>query len=88
MFLMNAIYFKAPWLYTFDKELTRNRKFYVHGNVEKDFPTMFINEDFKVGYIKDPIKATVIYLPYSVSCKFFNLKPRFHYDITSYRLKI
>ena len=64
---MNAIYFKAPWLYKFDKSQTEDRIFYVDGSIKKNVPTMFKNADFKVGYIKNPIRATVIYLPYSVS---------------------
>lgn len=40
MFLINAIYFKAPWKYEFDKEMTRKEFFQVEGGQNIDVDMM------------------------------------------------
>jgi serine protease inhibitor len=40
MFLINAVYFKGPWEYKFNKELTKNEPFYPLSGPQKEVPMM------------------------------------------------
>jgi len=46
MYLLNAIYFKGEWTYSFDTELTKNKDFTREDNSVVQVPTMSIEEDF------------------------------------------
>ena len=49
--LVNAIYFKADWAKTFDKQLTKKKRFYTTEVEGEALVSMMVTEDlFKVGY--------------------------------------
>ena len=59
--LANALYFKAPWMYTFPVTETKLRQFYTSPSQAVTVPTMHVNATLKVARID---QATVIELPY------------------------
>ncbi len=62
MFLMNALYFKGDWKYTFDKKQTQDWNFQLAGGSEKKVKMMFTESDLR-SYTSDDF--TAVELPYS-----------------------
>ena len=59
--ITNAIYFNGKWLNEFDKQATREEKFYPSENEEILVDTMFTNQHLKYGENSD---SKIIELPY------------------------
>jgi serine protease inhibitor len=49
MYLLNAIYFKAPWRYQFDPALTSDRPFYLEDGTTAQVPMMTFGEEVSVS---------------------------------------
>ena len=62
MFLMNALYFKGDWKYTFDKKQTQDWNFQLANGADKKVKMMFAESDFR-SYTNDDF--TAVELPYS-----------------------
>lgn len=62
MFLMNALYFKGDWKYTFDKGQTKDWNFQLDGGSEKQVKMMFVESDLR-SYSNANYSA--VELPYS-----------------------
>lgn len=66
MYLLNAIYFKAPWRYQFDASLTENKPFFLENQSSVEVPMMTFGEEATVPYqFNDYYEA--IDLPYADS---------------------
>ncbi|MEN0005815.1 MAG: serpin family protein [Bacteroidota bacterium] len=50
MYLLNAIYFKAPWRYAFDASLTENAPFYKEDQSTVQVPMMTFGEEVTIPY--------------------------------------
>src|SRR5690348_2401664 len=62
MFLINAIYFKGDWQYSFDKKSTNPSTFYLAGNTSVSTPFMQLSAK-GLGYYHDD-KLQMVQLPY------------------------
>lgn len=62
MFLMNALYFKGDWKYTFDKKQTKDWNFQLANGSDKKVKMMFTESDLR-SYANDDF--TAVELPYS-----------------------
>jgi len=62
MYLVNAIYYKAQWMYPFDDKKTENAPFYLANGQQIEVPMMYSNE-VKVDYFSDE-GVDVINIPY------------------------
>ncbi len=62
MFLMNALYFKGDWKYTFDKKQTQDWNFQLADGSDKKVKMMFVESDFR-SYAS--AEFTAVELPYS-----------------------
>lgn len=66
MAIVNAIYYKAQWLQPFNELYTKDLKFYVNANTEKEIPFMLQTSTF--NYIDLPeLQAQALELPYNNS---------------------
>ena len=61
MLLINAVYFNGKWRSQFDKDLTKEKPFYVTPGAPVNVPMMYQQENFAVARTDD---ATLIELPY------------------------
>ncbi len=61
MYLINAIYFNGEWTYSFDKDDTDDRVFFLKDGSDIKVPTMFIKEDF--NYLNTD-KFELLEMPY------------------------
>lgn len=64
--LVNAIYFKGKWLYTFDKNLTRPMPFWTTPDTSVDVDMMSIKKRFKYGSLSK-FDATALEMEYKDS---------------------
>lgn len=62
MFLMNALYFKGDWKYTFDKKQTQDWNFQLADGSDKKVKMMFVESDLRSYTGSD---FTAVELPYS-----------------------
>ncbi|ODS83299.1 MAG: proteinase inhibitor I4 serpin [Cytophagaceae bacterium SCN 52-12] len=62
MFLMNALYFKGDWKYTFDKKQTQDWNFQLANGSDKKVKMMFVESDLRSYTGSD---FTAVELPYS-----------------------
>lgn len=62
MFLMNALYFKGDWKYTFDKKQTQDWNFQLANGSDKKVKMMFTESEFRSYKAGD---FTAVELPYS-----------------------
>jgi serpin B len=66
MILINAIYFKAKWLYKFDKKDTKKDKFYLEDGTNKDVDMMHLSSGlFKFRRNPANLDVTVCEFPYA-----------------------
>jgi serine protease inhibitor len=66
--LVNAVYFKGPWLYPFNKESTSDRSFFTDETNKVEVPFMYIKKHFAYAVLDD-LDATLVELPYEVMLK-------------------
>lgn len=66
LFLINAIYFKGTWTYTFDKKLTQDRVFH-HPSGDRQHPLMYMGDEF---FYLDGDGFQAMRLPYGKSQRF------------------
>ncbi|CAG9810357.1 unnamed protein product [Chironomus riparius] len=66
MILVNCIYFKGEWLYTFNKSLTFTGNFFVDNTNTVPVDFMTIKSKFSYGYISE-FESMVVSLPYKNS---------------------
>lgn len=66
MALVNAIFYKAQWLYPFNKESTKDLKFFMSANQEKDIPFMLKTSKFNYTNLPE-LQAQALELPYENS---------------------
>jgi serine protease inhibitor len=62
MYLINAVYFKGQWKYTFDKAQTTSKPFYLYGGSAVEVPTMLQHAGLR--YYSDK-QFEVVELPYN-----------------------
>jgi len=63
--LVNAVYFKGPWLYPFKKEYTENRDFYTDETNKVEVPFMYQKKHLGYADLSD-LDAQLLELPYEV----------------------
>ncbi|KAF4525559.1 hypothetical protein B566_EDAN017863 [Ephemera danica] len=64
--LVNAVYFKGPWLHSFNPKHTRPQPFYTDDTHSVEVPFMYKKADF--GYASvDSLDAEIVELPYQLS---------------------
>ncbi len=61
LFLINAVYFKAPWQYEFKPEKTRNAPFHIAEGVSESMPMMDLTAEFPYGQNGD---LQIVELPF------------------------
>uniref|UniRef100_A0A8C4VQU6 Serpin family B member 11 n=1 Tax=Gopherus evgoodei TaxID=1825980 RepID=A0A8C4VQU6_9SAUR len=62
--LVNAIYFKATWEYTFEEKYTMPKDFRINQNESKSVQMMYQKDRFKIAHIQE-MNAQILMIPYA-----------------------
>ncbi|KAG7328472.1 hypothetical protein KOW79_008416 [Hemibagrus wyckioides] len=82
MMLINTIFFQGTWKYPFNRNNTKNRRFYVDKYTIVQIPMMFILDKFYVAR-DDELGARVLHLPYLGGAAMLIVLPDQHVDYTT-----